>query len=327
LTDRPSVRSRVAIALAAALVALIYVHGSWLVWDGYSTDFDVLWRSARVLLSSGDPYSAIRAFNTQHGVEWGLLYPLPAVLVAVPLADVELPWARAIVAAIGAFSIAFLITRDSWAKLPILFSAAFRSSVSLVQLTPFVACAAISPWFGWSLAVKPHSGILVLLAQRSRRDVVLLGVAAIVVGLGSLVVFPRWPVSWYEAVAASDYHEPLVVRPGGVLLLLAALRWRRPEARWLMGIALLPSTPNIYDALPLLAVMPLTFRQALMLGILSHVADISAYAFRADQTFAALQRANGITLIWLFYFPVLFLVLKRPNADTKTGHSWYGGNS
>ena len=299
-----------------ACVAFVYVRGSWAIWHGYSTDFDQLWQAARELLAGRSPYNAIRGFNTEHNVAWGLLYPLPAVLVALPVSWMPLESARAIVAASGAFCFCWLLTRDGYARLPILLSAAFRSSISLVQLTPFVACAAMSPWFGWALACKPNVALGVLAAARSRTTLVRLIVAAAATTAVSLLAWPTWPMEWIEAVRGPNYLRPLIARPGGFLLLLVGLRWRRPEARWMLMTILIPSTANTYEALPLLAIMSLSFRESLIVGILSHIADISAYALRADQTYASLAQANALTILWFLYVPIAVLILRRPNEPS-----------
>jgi hypothetical protein len=67
--------------------------------------------------------------------------------------------------------------------------------------------------------------------------------------------------------------------------------------------------------LALFAIMPLTFRESLVLGILSHAADIAPYVLREDMSYAALVYANGLTIIWLFYLPVLIMLLRRPNVS------------
>ena len=310
---------RVCLALLAGALASLYVSGSGYLWAGYSTDFDQLWIGARALLDGHEPYTTVRALNTRHDVVWGLLYPMPAVLLGACVAWLPLTAARALVAAIAAFCLALLVSRDR-GKWPILLSGAMRSSVSLVQLTPFLACATLVPWFGWALAMKPNAAVAVWSSVRNRKALAIsAGVAAAVI-TASLLVDPAWPIRWRDAITGPHFLRPLVMRPFGAVLLLAALKWRRPEARWLFVTALIPSTANVYEALPLLTVMALSFREALVLSILSHLADIGAYALRADASYAALANANAMTMLWLFYIPVLFLILRRPNEPVALSH-------
>jgi hypothetical protein len=53
-------------------------------------------------------------------------------------------------------------------------------------------------------------------------------------------------------------------------LLIALLRWRRPEARVLAALACVPQTMRFIDQLPLLAVAQ-SFRQSLLVSLLSYV--------------------------------------------------------
>jgi hypothetical protein len=94
--------------------------------------------------------------------------------------------------------------------------------------------------------------------------------------------------------------------------LLALARWRRPEARLLATLSLVPHTMTWYDALPLMLI-PATFRQLLVLGILSHLATFIAapLGFRYDG--AALLSASAPIALWGLYVPALVLVLRRPN--------------
>lgn len=306
-------RRRILFAASVGVVAFWYVYGSWLVWSGYSSDFDQLHRAGRVVLAGGDPYVAERAYNDRYGVAFGLLYPGPALVLGALVAWVELPVARAVVAALSAGLFAFFLTRDGWQRWPVVLSAAMRSSVSLVQLTPLLATAAITPWFGFALACKPNAGLAVWVGQRSRFALAVSAGVAVALVAVSFIVAPHWLTGWLAAVTGPHFLRPFVTRPFGFLLLLAALRWRRPEARWLLVMALTPTTANIYEALPLFVLGAWTFRETLVLAILSHLADLAGYVIRADGSYAALVNAHSITVLALFYLPALVLILRRPN--------------
>ena len=51
-------------------------------------DFSYPWRAARALLAGQNPYEVMRAVG-EYPFNSGLLYPLPAALVASPLANVR----------------------------------------------------------------------------------------------------------------------------------------------------------------------------------------------------------------------------------------------
>lgn len=307
-------RRRILFAGAVGLVAFWYVYGSWLVWSGYSTDADQLIWGAQALLHGADPYAAARTFNTEHGVAFGLLYPMPAIVAGSFVAWMPLEIGRAVMAAVTAGLFAFFLTRDGWQRWPVVLSAAMRSSVSLVQLTPLLACAAVTPWFGWVLACKPNAGLAVWGAMRTRYALAVSAGVAVALVAVSFIVAPHWLTGWWAAVTGPHFLRPMVTRPFGFLLLLAALRWRRPEARWLLVTALIPTTANIYEALPLFVLGTWTFRETLVLAILSHLADLAGYVIRVDESYAALVNAHSITVLALFYLPALVLILRRPNV-------------
>ena len=71
----------------------------------------------------------------------------------------------------------------------------------------------------------------------------------LLVGL-CFLVWPGWVPEWLASVARTP-HKSHLLRPGGFLLLLALLRWRRPEARLLAVLSLMPQTTALYEALPL----------------------------------------------------------------------------
>ena len=54
-------------------------------------------------------------------------------------------------------------------------------------------------------------------------------------------------------------------------MLLAILRWRRPEARLLIALACVPQSMLLYETVPLFLV-PRTFRESALLVALSYVA-------------------------------------------------------
>jgi len=162
----------------------------------------------------------------------------------------------------------------------------------------------VYPWLAGLVAVKPTTGLAVLCAQRRWRHVVLAGSVAVALVVISFVVDPGWVTAWRATVRVS-VEVPPVMRPFGALLLLAALRWRRPEARWLLVFAVVPITSPMYESLPLF-MAPLTFRQTLVLALLSHAARWAMFLDVAtEQT----------TAIVVLYLPALSLLLRRPNAD------------
>jgi hypothetical protein len=135
----------------------------------------------------------------------------------------------------------------------------------------------------------------------------------------SLVLLPHWPIDWIEALRDTPHYKAPVQRPGGILLLLALLRWRRPEARMLGVLALVPHTTGVYEQLPLLLI-PQTGRAfAVLLGS-SYLAAGLVYT---QNTFGP-SVATTLDVQWpyfliLVYLPALVMVLwpreREPGSD------------
>jgi hypothetical protein len=168
------------------------------------------------------------------------------------------------------------------------------------------------PWFGWALACKPNAGLPVFAASRSNRDAI---IGLSVAGGLTLIAFalqPGWVADWLSAIRGQPHFKPYILRPGGLLMLLALLRWRRPEARWLVVTACVPGTPGIQEAIVFLT-WPMSFRQLLVLGLLSHGALWVGVMARQRGDFYSYVGAAAIANLIFLYLPALFLVLRRPN--------------
>jgi hypothetical protein len=117
-----------------------------------------------------------------------------------------------------------------------------------------------------------------------------------------------------------------VMRPGGFLLLLALLRWRRPEARLLAGLACIPQTPVLYETVPLFLLVT-TLKEGALLGILTCASGMLVYAMGSDITaYDEWMTLSGRWMVWLVYLPALAIVLPRPNVypardDDATSYS------
>ena len=248
-----------------------------------------------------------------HGpLPFPLFYPLPAVVAGVPFALLPLVAARATFAALSLGAFAYLVSaRGLWALAALLSAPAFLT-VSLVQWSGWLACAALVPWLGWALACKPNAGLPVLGSSTSARALLVSLCSAGVLTAIAFVAEPGWVARWLDAVRGQPHFRPYILRPGGALLLLSVLRWRRPEARWLAMTACVPATPGLQEALVFFA-WPLSFRQLLVLGLLSHGAMWIAFPARQHGDFYSYVNVAAIANLALVYVPLLAIVLRRPN--------------
>jgi hypothetical protein len=294
---------RAKVSLAAGLVAGLFVLALYARQQaGVISDWDPTWFATKALLRGESPYAAIQVPPWPN---W-LLYPLPALLVTVPFTYIPLPLARGIFAAIGTAAFTWVITRRHRWTLYFLISGAMLWSWTVVQWPPLLIAAALTPSFSWLLAVKPTLGFALWTAWPSRKAVVggLLFVAI------SLLVRPGWVQEWLASVAKTP-HEPHLLRPGGFLLLLGLLRWRRPEGRLLAALSLVPQTTALYETLPL-ALLCRNRPQAAGFAGLTMLAHL-LYQLGPQGPWPVGAAFQWWVLLGLVYLPAVVLVLRRSN--------------
>lgn len=293
---------RVTLALSAGALC------GAVVWAGFAdspagvSDWDQCWIAGRALLRGEDPYQAL----TPNRSPWPLYYPLPAVLLALPFAGLPLPIARAVWFAVSSGALAYAWSAERW-RLVGLASGAFWWAMMGAQWTPLLLAGLWVPAFGIAYAAKPTTGLALWVRRPSWLPVA----AGLVLLALSFVVVPSWPWEWREAVGRA-HHGPLLFRPGGFLLLLALLRWRRPEARMLALLAVIPSGAMPYDLLLLFAVAE-TRREWLAVVLLTWGVALYGWQVGAGVQDAAFAERVWPAEILLGYLPAVAMVLRRPN--------------
>jgi hypothetical protein len=285
----------------------------------FGTDFDPIRFAARLLLHGEDPYATLGP-GLKYYWNFRLLYPLPAVLIGVPFLAVPVIPARALFVGCSGALFAFLLTRRSWWPLLACASAPFWSAASLSQWSPLLTSVASAPALGFLLAAKPNIGVAILAHARSWRSFFTMLAGMVAITLVAIVVMPGWPVAWARAIRGADHVQPLALLVGGWLVLLAAIKWRRPEARLLLALVLVPQNPAIYEGL-LLFLVPRTARQALVLATLSWFVEPVVSTLGPYPNFAASARVTGYAMIVLMFLPALVFVLQLPNAPAKPATS------
>jgi len=277
------------------------------------SDFDQLWFAARVLVHGGDPYQAIgpgRAF------EWGwpLLYPLPTVVAALPFAALPLLMARILFAGLSAGALAFALSKHGAVLLVVFVSAAIADAVRAGQLSVLMTAALTIDALAFAFVLKPPFGLALLAATPRRRAIVIAAGAGLVLCGTAFALQPGWLIEWLHALRGAGHVRTPLLTLGGPLLLLALLRWRRPDARILLACACVPHTPVVYDVVPLVLLVR-NVREGLAFAALTYVATFAQVSFLADLTpDAAATRAARI-LNLAIYLPALFIVLSRPNES------------
>jgi hypothetical protein len=177
------------------------------------------------------------------------------------------------------------------------------------------------PSLAFMWACKPNIGLAMFAGWPSRRA----AIGAAVLVLVSLALAPGWPSEWFSTIGAAPQYLAPVFRPGGILLLLAWVRWREPEARMLGALAVLPHTTNLYEMVPLFLIP----RRAVELGVLmagtylahmlTHV-PASVVGGRPEAA-AAFLAANWPVYLVCCYLPSLIMVLRRSATAHPEQHS------
>ena len=319
----PALRTRVIFALLLGVVAALYAydtHRSFLE-VGQSPDSLFLWRGARILLGGGDPYN----FTTWRTMPVGetdigawrnviepLYYPLPALLIWIPFSFGSFLVGSAAFVGIGAALFVFAISRAGLHRIWLCGSVGFIMALRFGQWSTWLTAAALLPMLSFLLPAKPNLGLPLVLAKPTRAMV--FGSLAILVL--SLIVMPRWPLGWYATVTGpftqTVPHPAPVTTFGGVgaLVLVAILRWRRPEARLLMLMACVPQLPFWADQLPL-ATIAETRREVIWSMLGGHLFFIGWFLF-APKVIYYVPVMQPYALFGT-YVPALIMVLRRPN--------------
>jgi len=278
-------------------------------------DFEQVWFGAGKMLHGSDPYAAIGP-GRERDQQWPLLYPGPALVIAAPLHALSARAARVVFSVLGAAALTFAMTRDGFERLRLFASYSFLSAVSLAQWTPVLALSVLVPSVGFFAAAKPNVGVAALAGARDRRALARMIIGCIAVTVVSIIALPSWPASWLDATRHAPANVPLVTfLPLGPLVLLVAFRWRRPEARMLGALALVPQNPVPHSAVLMFAA-PWHWWEASALAALSWAVVPIVYRSGIDTTtYAGFARAMGHATVAFVYLPMVVAVLRRPNRS------------
>ena len=276
-------------------------------------DFTVVLVAARALLGGHNPYAVIRSWATASDPGAALYYPLPAVLVAVPLAWLPAAIAGPVAFGISTGGLAGYLRATNRPILPLLLSAPFLFAASGAQWAPFIMVMGLIPALSGFAIAKPNLGLAMFAYRPSWRGVA--GGTALVAL--SFLILPSWLHDWRAAISSTPFHRMPLRWPGGFIVLLALLRWRRAEARLLVVLACVPQFPFFYDQL-LLWLIPDNEREALTLTWCSWLALALWLLLSSGYP----SREVNLTtvapyVIALCYIPCLIFVLRRPNVHSE----------
>lgn len=265
----PGRRLGLGLFIGVLCAGLAYVNFTWR--DRLAGDFTVTWRAARLLLANQNPYEQI---NPGGSYPWHdhFLYPLPAALIALPVAISPPILAGAIFFGASCGLLAFALLRQCPWRLPLFLSSPFLVAAAVGQWSPLLVAAAISPSLQALLLTKPTLGLSIFAYRFSWK----IALEIIIILLCSLLILPSWLSDWISEIQhaprLTSYHIPaLVFPPLGLILVAALFFWRQPEGRLLFILSIVPQTIWFYDQL-LLWLIPRNGKESWLLTGLSWLA-------------------------------------------------------
>jgi len=279
------------LTIAVGLLSALITYVRLLSGDVVAADFTWAWRGARLLFEGSDPYALIRPEGAYPYNDY-LYYPLPALLIALPLIPFAGPFAGAIFIGISSGLLCWGLLKERRRHSFLLFlSAPYVYALISVQWSPLITAAAFLPMLGFCVPAKPNLGIAILIAYPHPRRIALTAFSVII----SLIIMPTWPLALLRSLPAHLNYVPLFSW-FGLPTVLAALFWHRSAARLLFVMACVPQR-LIYDQL-VLFLIPQTLRQMVMMIIGSWLGVFLGLAFD-----------NGIWALSCVYLPALACIL------------------
>jgi hypothetical protein len=303
-TPVPTERARWLVAVLIGLACGVASRVATTLPGFGQQDFSAWWLAARAVLHGQNPYTTVIGAS---GLP-AYYHPLPTALATIPFAWMPERVAGPIFAGGSCALLAFAITARAWWPLLIFLSGSLVSSVIVAQFSPLLVAAMLLPSLTWLGVLKPNIGLAMLAHRPSWKA----AVTMIVIAGASLAVRPSWPREWIDTTRQSPFYFAPWRVMGGALVLLAVTRWRRPEARLLTVLALVPSAPIVYEALPLFLI-PRTKLQMITLALLSDVMYLAMANLSAQHETIAYYARARLAIVWLLYVPALIMVLRRPN--------------
>jgi hypothetical protein len=302
--------------LRIALTVTAAVNGALLAWIVWSrpqpqpSDLAPIWASARALVHHQDPYQAVgpgRAYETL----FPQIYPMTSIVTVAPLSLLPLRWADPLFVGLGfgLFTWAVTARRLLTPALVALISLPALMTLQTSQWSLLLTGAALLPACGWLLVAKPTVGLALFAAFPRWKSA---AGCALLLAL-SFLILPEWLGEWRATLSSAPHVVAPITRPGGLLVLLALLKWRRADARLLVALACVPHTTAPYETIPLFLI-PQTWLQAWSLWALAVLAYVAQWAGGPYFSQAEYWAGGARSIVALMYLPCLVMVLRRPNV-------------
>lgn len=311
-TTRPALAARAIVAVVVGTIGALTHFLKFQAVPTHPGDFGLSWFGARALIQGGNPYELIGP-GLAYEWPWRLIYPATAMVAAMPFAPLPQLPATLLFVFISCALLAWSITARAWYPLLMCSSAAFLIAAGAAQWSPVLTAAMALPPLAFIFAAKPTVGFA--LAISGSRQVQLFALAGLVfTTVVSLVLFPAWPIAWFRSLSTAVQVAPPLLRMGGFAILLALLRWRRPEARLIVAMACVPQTGSWYEILPLFLVAS-SAREMMILSGASSLGWLAQDWIMTAENEIEFNQQVGALMVALAYLPATIIVLRRPNEN------------
>jgi hypothetical protein len=290
-----------AVGAFAGIVAGSLAAYTQIVTGPPGADYRFVWEGAVNVLHGVDPY------GIQGGAVAPLVhrffYPLPGALLGMTFSWLGLSLGAVCFSVASAAFLMFAMTQDGFERVPVVLSVPFLVAGKISQTTPLVTALALTPALAALSFLKPNIG-LALFARSPKLAPVML---CALLFAASWIAFPSWPLHWLMTMRNSPVHASPMRTSLGAAGLVGLLRWRRPEARLLVAMTVIPHGLEFYDEIPLWLVAA-TRREAMLLTFASWIGCLAWLAF-GDGRFMHSPPWSTAFL----YVPAAALVLRRRN--------------
>ena len=298
----PSIRLRVLVALGIGISCGLICWSATRLPGFRSQDFAVWRMAADAVLHAHNPYATI--VDPLGRPEF--FYPLPTALAFAPSLLLPVTIGGPLFAGISCALLAYVATAEAWWPLLMFVSGSMYACVVQAQLSPILTAAMLLPGATWLGVLKPNIGLAMLARKPSWRS----GAVMVVIACATIPIMPTWPAAWVRTAASSPFHFAAWRAPGGFFLLLALLRWRLPDGRLLAAMALVPTSPFVYEVLPLLLIARSKI-ELTVLVVFSDLALLAVIGYSAQNDTSLLFARARLSIVWLMYVPALVMVLSR----------------
>jgi hypothetical protein len=301
--------------MVTGLIAGIICHHALYTNNWGGADYTWLWRAARDLRAGNNPYrNPSIGPGFPYPANAPLYYPLPAVLLVLPLSWFSVKVSAALFVALSTGLLSFAASRRGFAVWLLLLSPSCYRAVREGHWAPLVVAFALIPGMAAIAAMlKPNLGVATGLAWPSWRAIAICAA----VSLASLVILPTWPIDWLRNIHDNHHVAPLAFGWLAIPLLLSLLFWRRPVGRLLFLMMVIPQR-LLWDDQLVLFLIPRTIWQQLVLLTMSWSGYLAWIIIDHHvQSGAYLDSVAAPRVLMSLYLPALAIVLWQALARRR----------